>query len=109
MIDTWKKVINNLFGNNAEMSIVSSENVTISKFEASNPIDLPAHSHIYEQISIVLEGEMIIKLGNTTRKMKKDDVCIIPSNVEHSASFIVTPFKSFDIFTPKRKDFVDKE
>lgn len=103
----WKNVKNNLLGDNVSYMAFSSQNVTVSKFETDCSIELPTHSHPYEQISIVVEGEMLITIGNRSIKMSKDDVCMIPANIEHSAKFTKTPFKSFDVFYPIREDFLE--
>lgn len=107
-VENWTKVKNELLGENDEMFIISSENVTVSKFEINKLIDLPAHSHINEQVTIIVVGEMIIKYGTIEKKMCEGDVCIIPANMLHSAQILKIPFKSFDIFHPIREDFLQK-
>ncbi|HOV25702.1 cupin domain-containing protein [Acetivibrio straminisolvens] len=107
-IDNWTKVKNELIGENADMYVISSENITVSKFEFRETIDLPTHSHDSEQITVVVEGEMTIKYGEIEKKMSAGDACIIPANVPHSAKISKVPFKSYDIFYPIREDFIRK-
>lgn len=107
-IENWVKVENEIIGENADMSIISSENITVSKFEFREAAVLPGHSHVHEQVTVVVEGEMTIKYGTIEKKMAAGDACIIPSNIEHSANISKVPFKSYDIFYPIREDFIKK-
>ncbi len=107
-IDNWTKVNNELIGENADMFIISSENVTVSKFEFREIIDLPTHSHNSEQTTVVVEGEMTIKYGTIEKRMSAGDACIIPANVPHCAKISKVPFRSYDIFHPIREDFIQK-
>ena len=59
-IDNWTKVKNELIGENADMYVISSENITVSKFEFRETIDCTIAMN--EQI-VVVEGEMTIKHG----------------------------------------------
>ena len=104
--DHWTKVPNQNIGEHADMFVISSENVTVSKFEFREPTNLSAHYHSNEQTTIVIEGEMRIQYGTEKKIMRAGDVCIIPSNVIHSAQILKVPFRSYDIFYPVRADFI---
>lgn len=45
-----------------------------------------AHSHDVEQIVVVLEGSVRMKLGGTERHMTAGDAIIIPPNLIHGAA-----------------------
>lgn len=107
MVEHWTKSRNELLGDNADMELISSENITVCKFNIKNPVELGRHVHEHEQITIVHDGEMIIEYSGIVKEMRAGDVCIIPGNVPHRASITKTPFRSFDIFNPARKDFID--
>lgn len=107
MVEHWTKSRNELLGSNADMELVSSDNMTVCKFNIKDPVELGCHVHEHEQITIVHNGEMIIEYGGSVKVMRAGDVCIIPGNVSHKASITKTPFQSFDIFNPIRKDFID--
>jgi len=103
--ESWTKINNELLGDRALMHIISSENITVGKVEIMDLVDLPTHSHINEQITIVTEGEMNIQLSTVEKIVRKGEVCIIPANISHSVKILKTPFKSFDIFYPIRENF----
>jgi quercetin dioxygenase-like cupin family protein len=67
----------------------------------------PVHSHESEQILILLEGEEDHICGDERFLMKAGDVCIHPPDVPHGGE-TKTGFKGIDIFSPPRKDHVEK-
>lgn len=107
IIENWLKSRNNLLGDNAQMEIISSDNMTVCRFYIKNPVELNWHKHEHEQITIVNEGELKVEFNNTIKVMKAGDAVIIPGNVMHKADITKTPFRSYDIFSPVRQDFID--
>ncbi|MBP2638659.1 MAG: hypothetical protein H6Q72_4566 [Firmicutes bacterium] len=64
------------------------------------------HTHEYEQVSLVVEGEATFFVGGVAHPMKAGGIIAIPPNIEH---YIVvtskdTPVINMDIFVPKRND-----
>lgn len=107
IIDNWTEVKNSLLDDTVVMKLVSSGNVTVCNFEFTNPGILPEHHHMHEQLTLVLEGEIIIEYLGNKRTLKANDVCIVPSYVTHSAEITQVPFRSMDVFCPAREDFLD--
>lgn len=105
-ITEWTEIKNRLLGDRAIMQLVSGENITACKFNIRDPGELPPHSHANEQISFVLKGAMVLKAGGEEKFLSPGAVCVIPPNIEHSATIIETPFESIDVFSPARKDFL---
>src|SRR5687767_9178670 len=68
----------------------------------------PEHSHIHEQWTHVISGELDFTLGGETRKLTPGMSAFIPSNVPNSAHAI-TECKVMDCFSPVREDFVELE
>jgi quercetin dioxygenase-like cupin family protein len=68
------------------------------------------HHHENEQLTYVLEGRILFKLGTageTERLLEKGDVLVIPKNLPHSAEALVDSL-SLDVFSPPRQDWIDK-
>ncbi|MGL4865612.1 MAG: cupin domain-containing protein [Paraclostridium sp.] len=63
------------------------------------------HSHIHEQMTYVLEGEFVFKIGDKEKIVKAGDVLYKESNVEHGC-ICLEKGKLIDIFTPIRQDFI---
>ena len=88
-----------------QVRFVHSDNVTIAFWDAKAGSKLPAHSHVHEQISQIIEGEFELTIGEETFVLKQGKVAIIPSNVEHSGTAI-TDCKIVDTFYPVREDYM---
>ena len=68
-------------------TLACGKDVLMAKFEYKKGSRVPPHSHSYEQVTTVLEGEqkVISKTGNEEKiiVMKAGESCIIPPNHEH--------------------------
>ena len=65
---------------------------------------LPEHSHIHEQTSQVMEGELEMTIEGETTILKPGMIAIIPSNAKHSVKAL-TNCKVADTFCPVREDY----
>ena len=75
------------------------------EFTFSAPfIDTP-HSHVHEQISVVIEGKFEFNMDGKLFPMGPGDSIFFPSNVLHCVNCI-EPGKLVDAFTPRRDDFL---
>jgi quercetin dioxygenase-like cupin family protein len=81
------------------------ENMLISLVDLEPHVNLPLHRHPHEQLGLVLEGELLFQLGDTTERISKGMVYVIPSNVEHGAETFEAGAKVIDIFYPVREDY----
>jgi quercetin dioxygenase-like cupin family protein len=63
------------------------------------------HSHPHEQIGMVFNGKIVLRIGDEEKEVEKGDFYCIPANVQHGDTYSgVEPFVSLDIFCPVRKD-----
>lgn len=63
------------------------------------------HSHPHEQMTYVLEGEFVFKIGNEEKIVKAGDVLYKQPDIEHGC-LCLKKGKLIDIFTPIREDFI---
>lgn len=79
-------------------------NLTFGYIEIKAGSDLPGHSHVHEQITYILEGELDMTIGGKRCLLKPGMYYVIPSNTPHSA---VAPVdcKVIDVFNPVREDY----
>ena len=74
-------------------------------------VDIPAggvvseHSHVNEQMGLVLEGEMDFTIGGETKRLRPGDVFRIPGGVPHSVVAGDKPVKALDVFYPIRDEY----
>ncbi len=88
-----------------KVRFVHSDNVTLAFWEIKAGSNLPAHSHVHEQIAQITEGEFKLTIENVTFLLKPGKVAIIPSNAKHSGKAI-TDCKIVDTFYPVREDYL---
>lgn len=83
---------------------VHTENVSLGFWEVKKDSVLPMHSHLNEQVTQVIEGELELTIDGITAIYKAGFMVVIPSNIMHSGKAI-TDCKLFDIFYPSREDY----
>ncbi len=81
-----------------------TNSTTIGYVDIDKGAILPAHSHIHEQTTQIMEGQLEMTIGGVTQVLKPGIITLIPSNVVHSARAL-TDCKVVDIFSPVREDY----
>lgn len=65
------------------------------------------HSHPYEQIVYILEGEVDFHVGAEVRRLGPGGLLVVPPGVEHYATVVgERPVLNLDVFTPARPEIV---
>jgi unsaturated pyranuronate lyase len=75
---------------------------------------VPAHQHINEQVTYILEGGLRFWLGDNADRapdaphvdVMAGEVLLIPANVRHQAHALSDTL-DLDVFTPPRQDWLD--
>ena len=88
--------------------IVSSENITVSFLTQEPNAYFAPHRHESEQVMVVIGGEQDEIVEGKLYHLKKGDVIILPSNIEHGGYIPETGCKAIDIFSPPRNDLAAK-
>lgn len=65
---------------------------------------LPAHQHVHEQITFILDGELEMTIGDDTYLLTAGTAHVIPSGTPHSA-FAKIDCTVIDMFSPARDDY----
>lgn len=74
-------------------------------------VDLPAdgvvdwHSHINEQMGVVMAGKLRFQIGDEDRILSPGDLYWIPGGVKHRVTPIDGPAKAIDVFYPIRDEY----
>jgi len=67
----------------------------------------PLHNHPHEQITAIVEGEVIFYLeGEEAQLLKTGDMIAIPPYQKHAIKLISKTARLIDTFTPVREDFL---
>lgn len=80
------------------------ENMTLGLVELKAGSYVPLHSHIHEQVTYLIEGEMKMNIGGKEYIFTPACYHVIPSNVLHDA-YAVTDCKVIDAFAPVREEY----
>ena len=89
--------------------MVNGENATISRLLLSRGAVVPRHSHVSEQYSLILSGNLkfVFDSGREV-EVKAGEVLYIPANLPHSA-VAMEDTVDLDFFAPRREDWIRKE
>jgi len=66
----------------------------------------PPHSHPHEQVSYVVEGEIIVEIGTERTRLGPGDMFSVPPDVLHTIQLLTEHVRLVDAFTPLREDFI---
>ena len=83
---------------------VHGQAMTLGYVEIKKGSNLPAHHHVHEQITFILEGQLDMVIGDIPYSLRSGMYHVIPSNVIHSA-VAVTDCKLIDVFNPVREEY----
>jgi len=81
-----------------------TNSTTVGFIDIDKGAILPAHSHIHEQTTQILEGQLEMTIDGVTQVLEPGIITLIPSNVVHGAKAL-TDCKVVDIFSPVREDY----
>lgn len=103
-IDKWKPVKNELLADNVVSEMVVGEFMTMCRYNINKHTIVPEHSHEYEQIVYIIEGEMILTVDGNQIHMRSGDVYVLLGNVKHAAEIVSVPFQTIETYSPPRLD-----
>jgi quercetin dioxygenase-like cupin family protein len=94
-----KQLLPGFFG-----KMVHGESSSLVFWDIKKDSVLPEHSHIHEQITHIVEGELEMVIGGKKYLLTAGSVHVIPSLVPHSA-LAITDCRVIDTFSPARDDY----
>jgi quercetin dioxygenase-like cupin family protein len=89
----------------ASRRLVKGERMMAARFELEEGLDVPPHAHHNEQITIVLEGRVLVRIGSTDSEELREEV-LGPGEVVALPPFVPHGFKALertlaiDLFSP---------
>lgn len=90
----------------ARLWAVALERALLTYFELEPHTQFPEHSHEAEQITLVLEGELIFIFNGGETTLRSGDVIAIPSGAVHAARTGGKPCRAVDAWSPVRRDLL---
>ena len=83
---------------------IHTKNNTIGFINIVKGAVLPLHSHLHEQTTQIISGQLEMTIDGVTQILEPGSITIIPSNVLHSANAL-TDCLVTDTFYPVREDY----
>jgi len=92
----------------ANSHLIFGEKITVSFLTMSANSYFPPHRHEAEQIMVVVDGYADEIVEGKLYRLKKGDVILLPSNIQHGACLREVECRVIDIFSPPRQDYREK-
>ena len=87
------------------MSVMTGGRVMANWVRIEPDVAVPSHAHDHEQVGLVLEGEIIMTIGDETRRLRPGHAYTIPGNCPHGATAGEEGCLVLDVFSPPREDY----
>lgn len=101
----FKSIPVNQLTDKISMRFVTSSQFTVIQWELKAGAKLPAHFHINEQVTRVLDGNVEVQSGDKIYNLHSGDIMIFPPNTPHG--FIaLSDALLYEQQTPIREDFL---
>jgi quercetin dioxygenase-like cupin family protein len=85
--------------------VVEGANVTLALVELAPNSVVPEHQHHNEQLGLVLQGTLRVRIGGERRDIGPGDAYAIPGNVPHDFVTGADGAVVIDVFSPVRADW----
>lgn len=105
---SYKNVPQAQLAQGAMSHIIAGNNMTLSFANLEAGSYFPIHTHPYEQMMLILKGELDAILEGVLYRMKPGDVIVFPMGLEHGAQMREQDCEILDIFSPARPDYETK-
>lgn len=94
---------------NISRKLLHLNNVMMAIVDFTNgPELLPQepHTHPYEQISYIAEGEVIAYIGEKKSHLKEGDMFAVSPGIAHCIQMLTPKVRIIDTFSPVREEFI---
>lgn len=86
-----------------------SDKMTFTLWDFTRPepqvTETPLHSHPHEQITYIISGKGIARVGAIEKPVDEGSVLVVPGNVPHGVKILSDKLVCIDVFTPTREEF----
>ena len=82
------------------------DNVMVTFVNLASGSEVPSHSHPHEQITVMISGSLLFKLGGEEKLIRAGEVVLVPSGVEHCVEAVEGPAVAYDCWSPIREDYI---
>ena len=101
----WANITEEVLNPTLTRKMISGEQMTLAQIRIRKGGIVAWHQHPNEQISTLVEGRAIFRIGEEEQTLSPGGSVIIPPNVPHSVEALEDVF-AWDVFSPPRKDWI---
>lgn len=106
LVTDWNTIPVEVIGEGIQRQMVVGQNIMICRLKIAPFVVTPEHSHVHEQMTLVMQGKAKFILGSEERIVSAGDVLHFPPNHWHGATMLDEEVVLIDIFSPIREDFL---
>src|SRR6185369_8562158 len=103
---SWDKVRIERPAPGIRRQMVVGEKLMICRFTFEPFLETPEHSHLHEQMTLVIKGKVKFIIEGVEKIVSPGDVLHFPPNNRHGATMLDEEVVLIDIFSPIREDFL---
>ncbi len=92
--------------NGVTMRFLSGEHVMLNYVEMKPHVEVATHHHPHEQLGLVFEGELTLRIGDEERILRPGDMYVVPSGIPHGAYSGGSRVLAVEVFYPLREDYL---
>jgi quercetin dioxygenase-like cupin family protein len=86
--------------------MVWGDKLMVCRLRLAPRVITAAHTHPHEQITVVVRGRAVFKVGDEQRIVSAGDVIYFAPGILHGATMLDEDVELIDIFSPVREDFL---
>jgi quercetin dioxygenase-like cupin family protein len=91
------------------MSPLFGEGAMLNLLEFEPGAQVPEHSHPHEQLGMVLQGELVLRIDGVEHRLRSGTGYQIPGGIAHAAwTDEGTSCRVLDVFQPVREDYRER-
>lgn len=79
--------------------------VMVNQLEMEPGTEIPLHSHPEEQLGLILDGQLVLRVGDDERALGPGHAYVVPGGVPHAGRAGADGCRLIDVFQPVRADY----
>ena len=103
----WNEMEWEVIDEHSARKVVTLDHVMCVMFRLRKGLDAPPHSHPHEQLATVIEGRVIVQIGDEEKQIGPLEGYRVPPNVPHKVT-ILEDVIVIDSFSPIREEFLGR-
>jgi len=104
-VHDWSHVLEEPLNPFFTRQAIHTERMTVARLRLKKGALVPSHSHMNEQVTMLMEGELRFTVDGRQQTICAGQVMEIPPNAVHSVEAL-TDSLAIDLFSPVREDWV---